>query len=212
MDWSTDHQGSPLGTARPDPVSTEGDARRELHVRLSGRFLTDGLGEASCLLTAVRGRSGHVIAAGQRPTEGARVVLYLDLVGRIEGAVEHVHDGRFDVRIAAPPAKWLRLVQQFEMLAQLPRVAIEDLRGFRRIASESPDTTLTGAGGGTSEGRIKNLSRSGAAVLVETMFEVGELVRLGTTQARVVRHIEGGVAVQFLRLLPLESFGPAYVP
>ena len=212
MEWSIDHQHSASGMTRPDPVMATEDACSELLVRLPGRFLSDGLEEAKCLLATIRGRLGHVIAEGLRPTEGARVVLYLDLVGRIEGAVADVNDGRFGVHIAAPPAKWLRLVRQFEMLARLPNVAIDDLRGFRRIASESPDTTLTRAGGETSKGQIKNLSRSGAAVLVGTVFEVGELVRLGTTPARVVRHIESGVAVQFLRLLPLETFGPAYVP
>ena len=183
-----------------------------MHVRLPGRFLSDGLDEARCLLTTIRGRLGRVLAGGLSPIEGARVILYLDLVGRIEGAVAGVGDDGFGIRIAAPPAKWLRLARQFEMLAQLPLAALEDLRGFHRIASESPDTTLTRAGGDTVEGRIKNLSRSGAAVLVGAVFEVGELVRLGSTQARVVRHVDGGVAVQFLRLLPLEMFGPAYAP
>ena len=212
MDWTTDHQYSMSGMTRSDSPTAAENASSELQVRLPGRFLSDGLEEAKCLLATIRGRLGHVIAEGLRPTEGARVVLYLDLVGRIEGAVADVNDGRFGVRIAAPPAKWQRLVRQFEMLAQLPRMAFEDLRGFGRIALDSPDTTLTRVGGETSEGWIKNLSRSGAAVLVETVFEVGELVRLGSTQARVVRHIEGGVAVQFLRLLPLETFGPAYAP
>lgn len=212
MDWSIGHRCSALGKPRPDSVVAAVDAGEDLHVRLPGRFLSDGLEEARCLLASIRGRLGQVAAEGLRPTAGARVVLYLDLVGRIEGAVTDVDDGRFGVRIAAPPAKLLRLVRQFEMLARLPRGTVEDLRGFRRIASECPDTTLTRAGGEAAEGRITNLSRSGAAVLVGAAFEVGELVRLGTTQARVVRHIEGGVAVQFLRLLPLETFGPAYAP
>lgn len=212
MDWSVDHGRPAPVAAGCGPIAAPEDAVEELLVRLSGRFLSNGLDEAKCLLATIRGRVGRVAADGMRLVEGAHVVLYLDLVGRIEGAVTGVKDGEFGVRIAAPPAKWLRLTQQFEMLARMPRAAVEDLRGFRRIAPDNPDTGVTMAGGEMVEGRIKNLSRSGAAVLIETDLAIGDLVRLGSTQARVVRHVEGGVAVQFLRLLPLESFGPAYSP
>lgn len=212
MDWSVDHEFVTSGATRRPSLAPADGAQEELLVRLPGRFLSDGLEEAKCLFAAIRGRVGRVAAEGLRLVEGAHVVLYLDLVGRIEGTVTGVADGEFGVSIAAPPAKWLRLVQQFEMLARMPRGAVDDLRGFRRIASDRPDTTVTSRGGEVCAGRIANLSRSGAAVLVEAVLEVGDLVRLGSTQARVVRHIDGGVAVQFLRLLPLESFGPSFAP
>ena len=47
----------------------------------------------------------------------------------------------------------------------------------------------------------------GVAVEVEGAFEVGDDVRIGErTDARVVRRIDGGVAVQFFATIPFEDF------
>ena len=41
------------------------------------------------------------------------------------------------------------------------------------------------------------MSLSGAGVAVETPIEIGTAVMLGRMQSRVVRHFDGGVAVEF---------------
>jgi hypothetical protein len=44
------------------------------------------------------------------------------------------------------------------------------------------------------------MSLSGAAVACETKPPVGSLIMLGRTQARIIRHREEGIAVEFTRL------------
>ena len=48
--------------------------------------------------------------------------------------------------------------------------------------------------------RIIDMSLSGAAVACEQRPEVGSLITLGKTPSRIVRHIEGGIAVEFTRM------------
>ena len=67
------------------------------------------------------------------------------------------------------------------------------------------------ADGRTHGARIRDISRSGAAVRSGVAPEIGTLVTLGSTRGKVVRLLDDGFAVQFLRLLPLEWFTPAYV-
>ena len=48
--------------------------------------------------------------------------------------------------------------------------------------------------------RIIDLSQSGAGVATDERPPIGALVTLGKVQARVVRHLEDGFAVEFTRL------------
>jgi hypothetical protein len=48
--------------------------------------------------------------------------------------------------------------------------------------------------------RLIDMSLSGAAISAEKPPEVGSLITLGKTPSRVVRHIEGGFAVEFTRM------------
>ncbi len=50
------------------------------------------------------------------------------------------------------------------------------------------------------------MSRSGVALRVEGL-QIGDVIRIGErTRGEVVRLIEGGVGVQFLRIIPIEAF------
>ena len=54
--------------------------------------------------------------------------------------------------------------------------------------------------------RIIDLSLSGAALAAESRPTVGSAVTLGRVQARVVRHLEEGFAVEFVHAqLPRQS-------
>ena len=44
------------------------------------------------------------------------------------------------------------------------------------------------------------LAAAGAAIASEMRPEVGTLITLGKTPSRIVRHIEGGFAVEFTRM------------
>ena len=198
-----------LRTAAPDvpiPIDIE-----PLMVRLPGRFLIQGLDEAQCTLVTATGRDVYVTTGDVQGTPTTdRIVLYLELMGRIEGTATWLGRNQMEVRISAPPAKLMRLQQQFALLAGMPPQDRENLRGHRRIRLDAPDVCLSLQGDEAVTVRIKDVSRSGAAIQAPIVPPMGEPVTLGSTRGRVVRVLEDGFAVQFARLLPLEAFGVGY--
>ena len=177
---------------------------------LDGRVLIGGA-DARCTVPWVRGRTARVsIGRPEAFVPGNRVIVYLDLIGRIEGTATHVDATGLELAIAAPPAKWERLRRQFVTVSAMAPEDRANVRGHRRVVSDRPDVRLTSADGIETAAQVRDLSRSGAAVTSHVLPEVGGVVTLGSTRGRVVRLLDGGFAVQFLRLLPLETFGAAY--
>ena len=195
-----------------EPPAAEADPDSAVHhLRLPGRVLIKGSDEETCLLRWVRGTVARVeVGIVTETVSGHRAVLYLDLIGRIEGLMSWMGPKQIDVVIEAPKTKWLRLQQQFSMLAAMAPADRENVRGYRRIALNAPDVALWLTNGLTLQASVRDISRSGAAVRASIMPETGSIVILGTTRGRVVRQLADGFAVQFLRLLPLERFGPSY--
>jgi hypothetical protein len=54
--------------------------------------------------------------------------------------------------------------------------------------------------------KLVDVSISGAALAVSAKPPIGSAVVVGETAAQVVRHFEGGIAVEFNRLFPAEAF------
>ena len=73
-------------------------------------------------------------------------------------------------------------------------------RRHERFALRDPRSTLTLPNGVTVPCRVMDVSLSGAAVASQVAVPVGSPVWLGRTQGRVVRHLEGGFAVEFSRV------------
>lgn len=184
-----------------------------LRVRLRGRILVAGQAELACTLEIVAGREA-VVTAPLPPSEArgpcGRAVAYLEFVGRIEGPAARTGDDRLVMSIAAPESKWDRLAQQFAILARMPAADRDELRGHRRIAVDEPEIAVSLSNGVSVTGRIRDLSRSGAAIEADVAVAVGDRVVLGATRGQVARPLAGGFAVQFARLLPFEQFGSAF--
>ncbi len=141
------------------------------------------------------------------PRKGARMRVFVEVLGRLEGKVTVRTPLGFRLALAmneGERAKFRRLIgaMKFRAAAGLPLG-----RRHERIVPLQRKVIVADRRGGFCSGRIIEVSRSGAAVKVEGAFEGGEDVRIGErTDATVVRLIEGGVAVQFRSLIPFEEF------
>ena len=200
------------GDPRPVAPTAEEPAGDIYRLSLPGRALMTGTEDQPCTLVWVQGRLARIAADEVAGVEvGGRAIFYLHLIGRVVGTVTRVGPGEIDVVVIAPIAKWLRLQQLFAVLAAMAPEDREIVREHRRIVLDAPDVAVSLHDGRTDAGRVQDVSRSGAAVISRIAPEIGSLVTLGTTRGRVVRLLDDGFAVQFLRLLPLEWFTPAYV-
>ena len=129
---------------------------------------------------------------------GDRVIAYLDHIGRVEGKITRIIDNGFAMTIAATARKRDKLAAQLTWLANRDILDLPEDRGHDPIVPDNPIAVLTLEDGSKMTCRIIELSPSGAAIAAETCPPQRSLVMFGRVQARVVRNLENGFAIEFV--------------
>jgi hypothetical protein len=183
------------------------DSRRHQRVRvcLQGRYMLEDRREFECH-TLDMSPGGIALAASVVPARGERVVVYLDCIGRIDSICVRDLGQGFVVSVKATLRRREKIAEQLTWLANQQTLGMEDLRSFGRIVPRRVQTTLSFENGTNMPARIVDLSRSGVAVVADCIPAVGSVVCVGRMKGRVVRSLDQGIAVQFVRLIPLEMF------
>jgi hypothetical protein len=172
---------------------------KRVKVDLLGRYMLSDGREYPCQIPEIS-PGGMAVIAPVVGKENERVVAYVDHLGRLEGTVIRVMPNGFAMSISATSRKREKLAAQLTWLANRELVTNSDGRRRDGVAPRNPHTMMTMANGITVGCEIVDMSLSGAAIACETKPPVGELIVLGKTQARVVRHTQDGFAVEFTRL------------
>jgi hypothetical protein len=189
--------------AEPEPIEQRQDQRVE--VRLLGRFMRSDRKEFDCeSIDASPNGIAFASAAGVQP--GERIVAYLNQIGRVEGRVTQIFAKGFAIQMNAPPAKRNKLATQLASLANRQALGLPEERRHERIAPRDRYTILKLDDGREYTATLIDLSTSGAALNVDVEPPVGARVLVGATPAQVVRHVNCGIAVQFLSPLPADEF------
>jgi hypothetical protein len=171
-------------------LSDERRRFQRVKVDLLGRYMLPDRREFPCQVINMSPGGMAVIApVGGKP--GDRVIAYVDHLGRLEGQVARTFDNGFAMTIAATARK------RDKLAAQLTWLANRHILGF---APRDPAARLIMPNGLNVGCRIIDLSQSGAGIASDERPAIGALVTLGKVQARVVRHLEDGFAVEFTRL------------
>lgn len=129
---------------------------------------------------------------------GDRVIAYLDHIGRVEGKITRIIDNGFAMNVGATPRKRDKLAAQLTWLANRDILNLPEDRRHDRLIPRNPIAILTMEDGQRMTCRIIDMSLSGAAIAAEYHPPVKSLVSLGRVQARVVRHLDEGFALEFL--------------
>lgn len=202
-----------LGTAQtrrrilPQPQQAR-DRRTRDRVKISvlGRYMLPNRQEFPCQ-TIDMSPGGLAVAAPVRGQIGDRVIAYLDTLGRVEGKiVRHLDDG-FAMELNTTVAKRDKLADQLTWLANRASLGLPEDRRHERIAPRNASATMKTRDGREHRVRIIDISLSGVAVNCDIQPAIYEIVTIGNTTGRVIRHFQGGIAIEFSRLLPAENFG-----
>ena len=154
---------------------------------------------------------GVLLLAPVRGAIGERVVVYLEHLGRVEGEVaRHLPNG-FAVRISAAFRKRDKLASQLTWLANRQALGLPEDRRHERITPRSPIVVIRPEGGREVEARLIDISMSGAAIAMENRPPIGTSVTVGNTPAKVVRHFQGGAAVEFRLTISPDRFDESIV-
>ena len=180
------------------PTRPRAEASRFQRVQVSvlGRYMLADRREFPCQILEMSPGDAVVIApvAG---IEGEKVIAYVDHVGRIEGTIIKQIDGGFLMDIAASPRKRDKMAAQLTWLANKDVLNLPEDRRHERVVPDIRHSTVVLDDGRRYNCKIIDISLSGAAIELDVRPAMGTPVTLGRMRARVVRHFQNGVAVEF---------------
>jgi hypothetical protein len=160
------------------PLAEERRRHQRVKVNLLGRYMLADRREYPCQVVDMSPGGMAVIApmAGQ---PGEKVIAYIDHIGRLD-----------------------KLAAQLTWLANRQILNLPEDRRHGRFAPRNAMARLVLPNGTNVACRVIDLSQSGAAIGISPDLRppVGVVVTIGKTQGRVVRHIEDGFAIEFMRL------------
>jgi hypothetical protein len=181
---------------KPSPREAERRRHYRVPVAVLGRYMLPNRQEYPCQ-TVNMSPGGVLFVAPVKGAVGDRVIAYLEHIGRIEGQIaRHVPDG-FAMTVAATPRKRDKLAAQLTWLTNREALGLEEDRGSERIVPRQLTTIMKLPSGRELAVRLIDVSRTGAAVSMENPLEIGTSLVLGRTPGKVIRHFQGGVAVEF---------------
>jgi hypothetical protein len=102
--------------------------------------------------------------------------------------------------VSATTRKRDKLAAQLTWLANRHILGLPEDRRHGRVAPRNPAGRLILPNGINITVRVIDVSQSGAAIASEHRPEIGSAVTIGKTPGRVVRHLEDGFAIEFIRL------------
>ncbi|MES1155686.1 MAG: PilZ domain-containing protein [Pseudorhodoplanes sp.] len=185
--------------ARILPHAQERRRFQRVRVNLLGRYMLMDRREYPCqVIDMSPGGMALVAPVGGNP--GERVIAYVDQLGRLEGLIARQLPNGFAMTIAATSRKRDKLAAQLTWLANRHILNLPEDRRHGRFVPKKPMTMLVLPNGINIGCRLIDLSLSGAAVATDQRPPMGALVKLGEVQGRVVRHLEDGFAVEFVRM------------
>jgi hypothetical protein len=176
-----------------------------VQVRVLGRYMLSDRTEYPCQ-TVNMSPGGIALFAPVKGDVGERVVLYLDEIGRLEGQIVRMLPEGFAVRLNLPAAKREKLADQLTWLANQKDLGMAEDRRHERIEPINNMSAMTTPDGLTIAVKIVDVSISGAMIESEIVPEKGAIVTIGSTRGRVLREKGAGFALEFVRLMPADSF------
>jgi hypothetical protein len=171
-----------------------------------GRYMLSDMTEHPCQVVDVT-LEGATFMATTVPPIGQSLVAYLEEIGRIEAVSGAVVNGGFKISYSLQGARLERLQQRITWLHNKDSGAPDGRRHARFEPTEKVSQIVL------PDGRVYNcevldISVSGAAIKTEVMPSVGTYLMLGKMRGRVVRYLDQGVAIEFVKQLAPTQMPP----
>ncbi|MBO9419670.1 PilZ domain-containing protein [Labrenzia sp. R4_2] len=189
-----------LATAAPEGSKslqvTDRRRHQRVQVNILGRFMLEDRREYPCQVIDMS-PGGMAMITPVSGKVGERVVAYLDHLSRVEGRISRLIDGGFAVELRNTVRKRDKIANVLTWLANRDELNLPEDRRHDRFVPKNQMTKMILPDGTEHVCRIFDVSLSGAAIATDVLPEMGDQITLGKMRARVVRQIEGGIAVEF---------------
>jgi hypothetical protein len=175
------------------------DRRRHKRVPLTslGRFMRATKQEYPCRLIDISA-SGAAVSSPVDVELGEQVIALFDQFGGLEGQVTRLFDGGFAYRFSMTQHRREKLVATIMFLMNKHELPGIEGRRHDRIVPTNNVQTLKLGDGIIINCKVIDVSLSGASVETVARPALYANVTLGHLRARVMRHHETGIAVEFI--------------
>lgn len=189
--------------------------KETVKVAVAGRCSVDDGRAAFCVSDEIT-TEGIFLKTALLVRRGEQVQVQLRNIGIFRGRAVRVMIGGFVVAPSGRPMELQRLVKKLRNASE----AQAGTYAARRHARVRPDVTATLVSwrqGKAVSGQIIDMSASGIAVQLEANAEVGQIIKVGETLARIVRivpHEDAKITVGAVFTNPIneDEFGPHFQP
>jgi hypothetical protein len=182
----------------------DGERRRfpRVELTLTGKYMLSRRREANCW-TVDLSPSGIAILSFDKGMIGERIVANFSHIGWVEGMIARQFDNCFAFALKLSCAKRRKLTQTLAWLTSHHTGGVPDRRASERIKTNRRRLRLETLDGRSCRAVLMDASPTGAALYADLAPRLGSSVIIGSqTSARVVRHFEAGIAVEFDKPLP----------
>ncbi|WP_068314263.1 PilZ domain-containing protein [Polycladidibacter hongkongensis] len=171
-------------------------SHHRVDVSVLGRFMLENQQEYPCQAVDMSpgGVSLITLTTG---AVGEKVIAYLDHIGRVEGTISRHLEVGFAVEIKASPKKRERIASVLTWLANKDSLGLPEDRRHERFVPKTQITNMILEDGREYECSIIDVSLSGAAITTSVRPAIGTVITIGRMRARVVRHFEEGIGLEF---------------
>jgi hypothetical protein len=142
--------------------------------------------------------SKAVVTSETAVDKGEQLALRFETIGIRRGVVERATADGFTVLFTEEKTGEANVDARIGWLNRKVKGRAEDRRDYRRVVPRHADAILVLGADNYAECKLRDVSRSGAAVSASVQPAIGSLLAVGSIPGRVVRHFEGGFAVRFL--------------
>ena len=165
-----------------------------------GRFMLPDMTEHACQVLDMTAQGATFVTA-DAPPEGQAIVAYLEDLGRIEALSGPAVPGGFQVLFSYTGARLERLIQRIDWVKQRSAGVASDQRRHARFEPKDKASSIVLPDGRVYACEVMDISVSGAAIRTDVMPSIGTYLMVGKMKGRVVRYLENGVGIEFVKQL-----------
>lgn len=187
--------------SQPQPVAFPVKENRRQHERsavsLDGQlFIPAEESEQPCQIVDLSAGGARVICEDVPPC-ATYVILYVNGFGRFPAVTTRFCDGAIGMRFDMTEHKRQKLTVQIKAFLQTGIVGVTNLRRCKRVPAPAEGSFVRESGQEVACA-IRDFSLQGVFLETNSRPPLGEVVSIGHSQGRVVRHEENGIAIQFV--------------
>ena len=167
-----------------------------------GRFMLPDMSEHACQVSELT-PDGAVFITTIVPEKDSQIVAYIDDIGRVEGVSGEPVPSGFRIVFSHTGQRKQRFASRLSGRTGKNTTVGTDLRRHARHLPHDSRSYVVLPDGRVYPCEVTDISLSGAAVKVDVMPSLGTYLMLGKMRGRIVRYVDSGIAIEFMR--PLDT-------